>query len=75
MFRQQELRESDKREFWALQDVLFEVKHVTKMLDGSISFVYHQQIIWLEFLLIHVGVLRHAQDVVGQTVPSRPRER
>lgn len=26
MFRQQELRESDKREFWALQDVSFEVK-------------------------------------------------
>ena len=26
MFRQQDLRESDKREFWALQDVSFEVK-------------------------------------------------
>jgi lipopolysaccharide transport system ATP-binding protein len=26
MFRQQELRESDKREFWALQDLSFEVK-------------------------------------------------
>jgi lipopolysaccharide transport system ATP-binding protein len=27
MFRQQELSESDTREFWALQDVSFEVKH------------------------------------------------
>ncbi len=26
MFRQQELSENDKREFWALQDISFEVK-------------------------------------------------
>lgn len=27
MFRQEELSENDKREFWALQDISFEVKH------------------------------------------------